>query len=135
MLGAGGVGIAIALGLQKLGVSELVVSDLDRPLAENLVTQCQKKSKSARIAGADLVAEMESADGLINATPVGMFQYSGIPFPEQGMGAQRWAFDAVYTSVDTLFLQQRKGAGMEILSGFRLFLYQGLNAFTHFTRR
>jgi len=119
--------------LKKLALSELVIYDLDVEMARDLAVQLREKGVLARVAGQDLVAEMQEADGLINATPVGMFQYPGNPFPAAGFGSQRWAFDAVYTPVNTEFLVRCSDAGIATLSGFRLFLYQGLNAFEHFT--
>lgn len=133
MFGAGGVGVAIAYSFKQLKLKELVIYDLNLEVAMSLVSQLRKSQIPARIAGDDLVSEMQQADGLINATPVGMFQYPGNPFPTEGFHSQKWAFDAVYTPVDTTFLQQCRGKGIETLSGFRLFLYQGFNAFQHFT--
>jgi shikimate dehydrogenase len=49
------------------------------------------------------------------------------------IGAQRWAFDAVYTPIDTEFLVQAHRQGLAIVSGFDLFIYQGLDAFEIFT--
>jgi shikimate dehydrogenase len=134
MFGAGGVGVAIAFALKKLAVSELVLYDLDSEMAQNLVNLLRDNDIPARSANRDdLVNEMRQADGLVNATPVGMFQYPGNPFPADGFSSQKWAFDAVYTPVDTEFLQHCRKSDIVTLSGFRLFLYQGLNAFQHFT--
>jgi shikimate dehydrogenase len=133
MLGAGGVGVAIAYALQRLGVGELILHDKNQEPAEALVGRMQEAGFTARLAGADLIAEMTEIDGLINATPIGMFQYPGNPFPEAGFDAQRWAFDAVYTPENTEFLQQCRNRDIVTLSGFQLFLYQGLDAFHHFT--
>jgi shikimate dehydrogenase len=133
MLGAGGVGVAIAHALKRFGVDELVIQDIKEEISQDLVSQLVAGNLSARLAEKDLVAEMQQADGLINATPVGMFQYPGNPFPEEGFKSQSWAFDAVYTPENTEFLQQCRQRGVETLTGFFLFLYQGLNAFERFT--
>lgn len=133
MLGAGGVGVAIAYALKQMGVEELVIQDVEENVAQGLVSQMIACRQKARLAKADLVAEMREADGLINATPVGMFQYPGNPFPEEGFKAHRWAFDAVYTPENTEFLQRCNQCGTETLTGFYLFLYQGLDAFERFT--
>jgi shikimate dehydrogenase len=132
-LGAGGVGVAIAHGLKRLGADELVVHDIRRETAQDLVERLSEVNLPARLAQADLVAEMQKADGLVNATPIGMFQYPGNPFPAEGFSRQRWAFDAVYTPENTEFLQHCRQRGIKTLSGFHLFLYQGLDAFKHFT--
>ena len=76
---------------------------------------------------------MLACDGLVNATPVGMHQYPGQPFPPGGFARQRWAFDAVYTPENTEFLAQCRQRGIETISGFKLFLYQGVDAFERFT--
>jgi quinate/shikimate dehydrogenase (NAD+) len=133
MFGAGGVGVAIAFALYRLGVSELVIHDIRAEKAQELVRQLTANSVPARVAGQDLLAEMHHAEGLINATPVGMFQYPGNPFPVDGFGRQKWAFDAVYTPENTEFLDHCRKRSIDTLSGFRLFLYQGLHAFERFT--
>lgn len=133
MLGTGGVGLAIAFGLMHHGATELVLRDKNPAAAQSLLDQLQDTGLSVRLSGDDLIAEMQAADGLINATPIGMFQYPGSAFPEAGFANQRWAFDAVYTPENTQFLQQCRQRGIETLSGFKLFLYQGLDAFELFT--
>jgi len=133
MLGAGGVGVAIAFALHHLGMKELIIYDTKVETAADLVRLLVTNGVTARLAGHDLAEEMRQADGLINATPIGMFQYPGNPFPGEGYGRQPWAFDAVYTPVDTEFLQRCRKENIDILSGFQLFLYQGLHAFERFT--
>ncbi len=133
MLGAGGVGVAIAYGLHRLGVGELVIHDTRPESAESLVRQLAAGNLPARLADIDIVLEMRQADGLINATPIGMFQYPGNPFPSEGFTDQKWAFDAVYTPEQTEFLRECRMRGINTLSGFKLFLYQGLHAFQRFT--
>ena len=133
MLGAGGVGLAIAYALKTLGAQELVLADTAPALAEELAAQLNDETMRVRLAGHDLVQEMAQADGLINATPIGMFQYPGNPFPAGGFGGQRWAFDAVYTPENTEFLGRCRELQIATLSGFSLFLFQGLDAFHRFT--
>ena len=133
MLGAGGVGVAIAFALHHLGMKELIIHDTNLEIARVLVGQLVANGVKATLANLDLVAEMRQADGLVNATPIGMFQYPGNPFPGGGYGQQRWAFDAVYTPVNTEFLQRCQTENIDILSGFHLFLHQGLHAFERFT--
>ncbi len=133
MLGAGGVGVAIAFALRQAAADELIIYDIRAELAESLVDQLKGGAMPVRLAGTDLMEETKQADGLVNATPIGMFQYPGNPFPDHGIEAQSWAFDAVYTPENTEFLQQCRAKNIRTLSGFYLFLYQGLDAFKHFT--
>ena len=132
MLGAGGVGVAIAHALKDLCADELVIHDPKTDLTQELISQLSGSHLTVRLAGENIAAEMQEADGLINATPVGMFQYPGNPFPKDGFSSQRWAFDAVYTPENTEFLHTCRSRGIPTLSGFYLFLYQGLDAFERF---
>ena len=43
------------------------------------------------------------------------------------MHAATWAFDAVYTPVDTRFLADAAAAGLDTLNGYELFFEQGLD--------
>jgi shikimate dehydrogenase len=132
LVGAGGVGRAIAFALTALGASQIRLFDLDG-------TKAQALAAALRAAGADvtLCASAEDAaagaDGIVNGTPVGMYFQPGCPIAADALRGLRWAFDAVYTPEDTELLQAARGAGLEVLSGFALFLGQAADAFEAFT--
>jgi len=63
---------------------------------------------------------------------VGMVGYEGTPLPRAAMVGAEWAFDAVYTPVETEFLQDAAAEGLAVLSGWELFFYQGVHAWAHF---
>ena len=75
------------------------------------------------------------ASGLINCTPVGMVGHEGTALPRRLMAGAAWAFDAVYTPVDTQFLQDAEAEGLTTLSGYELFFFQGVEAWTIFSGR
>lgn len=75
------------------------------------------------------------ADGLVNCTPLGMIGYGGNAFKDVQLTGRKWICDAVYTPIETAFLKDGEAAGVEILSGCELFLYQGIHAFQLFTGR
>jgi shikimate dehydrogenase len=133
IIGAGGVGRAIAFGLSDLGARELRLFDQDGPRSERLAIALQGQA-GLRVTLCKSVEEaIVNADGLVNATPLGMYQHPGTPIPKAMIGTQSWAFDAVYTPTETRFLQDAKDAGLEVLSGYELFFYQGVDAFEVFT--
>ena len=61
-----------------------------------------------------------------------MVGYGGTPLPHDAMKSARWAFDAVYTPIDTKFLQDAAVNGLKIILGYELFFYQGVHAWAHF---
>jgi shikimate dehydrogenase len=133
MAGAGGVGKAIAFALASLGCERLTLYDTNRSRAEPLVEELAS-AFSMPVEIADTIEDaMRGADGLVNCTPLGMVGYGGSAFPDALIGGQTWAFDAVYTPVDTPFLQACQEAGIAVLSGYELFFFQGVDAFALFT--
>jgi len=49
------------------------------------------------------------------------------------MQGAEWVFDAVYTPADTEFLQNARLAGLTVISGYQLFIGQGVDAWEIFT--
>jgi shikimate dehydrogenase len=134
MAGAGGVGRAIAFALCQLGASELRLFDIDAAKADALARALRALPSNTTIVTTSTIEDAaHDAHGLVNSTPIGMVGIGGCPFPEPTLAGRRWAFDAVYTPVDTPFMTAAKAAGLELLSGYELFFYQGVDAFRHFT--
>lgn len=134
ILGAGGVGRPIAAALQQLGATELHILDRDRQTAERLAADLRSPNCLITVC-ADAASASAAVDGLINVSPIGMHSHPGCPLPADCFGRPAWAFDAIYTPIDTPFLRYAKAAGAEILSGYELFLHQGIDAFRLFTGR
>jgi shikimate dehydrogenase len=133
MAGAGGVGKAIGFALARLGADELRIFDRDAHKVEQLVNALVQAGHHG-VRGVDSIEEaMDQADGLINSTPLGMVGYGGSAFPAGLVSSAHWAFDAVYTPVETPFLLDARRAGLDLISGYELFFYQGLDAFGIFT--
>lgn len=134
MLGCGGVGRAIAYALAALGASEIRLYDVSSSLAQQLADKLQEFGAVCTVVTDDLQQAAYSADGLINATPIGMYQYPGNPLPENCLHQQNWAFDAVYTPKETEFVNMLTQHGVSVMNGFDLFLNQGIDAFQHFAQ-
>ena len=125
-VGAGGVGKAVAFGLAELGAEAVRLVDLDRARAEGLAATLREVHPAI---GVTVLASLEQATsgahGIVNCSPVGMVGHDGTPVPRGLMGGAAWAFDAVYTPVDTRFLADAAAAGLDTLSGYELFFEQG----------
>lgn len=133
LIGTGGVGRALAFALLALGASEIRLVDRDLAKAEALAAELRAVDGAPPVVvGSDAAEAARSADGILNGTPVGMVGYDGTPLPAEAMAGASWAFDAVYTPVDTQFLQDAEAAGLTVISGYELFFYQGVHAWAHF---
>lgn len=134
MVGAGGVGRAVAFALAELGAVELRLVDADRARAETLAASLRAFAGAMEILVAETTAEAAAGcDGLVNCTPLGMVGIPGTAVPKLLMTGCRWAFDAVYTPVDTRFLTDARATGLATISGYELFFHQGIDAFRIFT--
>jgi shikimate dehydrogenase len=136
MAGAGGVGKAVAFALARLGASELRIFDRDAAKAQGLVDALVEARTGIRVVVAPSIEDaVLKVDGLVNSTPLGMVGYPGTAIPAAMIDGASWAFDAVYTPVDTQFLRDASDRGVEIISGYELFFHQGIDAFSIFTGR
>lgn len=134
LIGAGGVGKAIAFGLADLGVDRLILTDSDRQRADALAGLLASQVPALPVVVADdAVQAVKTVDGVVNATPVGMVGHDGTPLPRSAMRGALWAFDAVYTPRRTQFLQDAVAEGLDVLHGYELFFHQGIDAFELFT--
>ena len=133
-LGAGGAGAAVAHAALTLGVAQLMIVDTNRVRAEHLtasLSECFGKGRA--VAGRDLAAALGEAEGLINATPVGMAKYPGLPLPAELLRHDLWVADIVYFPLETELLRQARILGCRTLAGGGMAVFQAAEAFRLFT--
>lgn len=136
LVGAGGVGRAMAHGLIALGAEELRLVDIEPARAAALAIELRNVHEAARIVVArEAAAAMKGADGVINATPIGMHAYPGIPVPAASLDGMKWASDAVYTPLETEFIAAARRARVAVMTGQELAIGQAVDAFALFLGR
>lgn len=131
MAGAGGVAQAIGPALVELGVEKVTLWDIAPEKAQALAAKIGPKAVAIPVGEEDQA--VIDADGLVNATALGMVQYPGSTIASDLLGGQRWAFDAVYTPTNTEFLVAARKAGLKTISGFDLFRHMALGTFEAYT--
>lgn len=131
MAGAGGVARALGPALARLGATDIAIWDRDAKRAADLVGLVGPVARHVAFEDAEKVTAQ--ANGLVNATPLGMREYPGSAFDAGLLGAQDWAFDAVYTPTDTQFLLDAAAAGLKPVTGFSLFQHMALGTFAAYT--
>jgi shikimate dehydrogenase len=135
-LGAGGAGAAVAYALLHEGADQLSVFDVDGARGGALCEKLQALFGADRVAvGHDLPAAMAAADGLVNATPVGMAQHPGIPLSAMLLQPRHWVADIVYVPIETELLSAARARGCQVLDGGGMAVFQAADAFRLFTGR
>ncbi|WP_159942671.1 MULTISPECIES: shikimate dehydrogenase [unclassified Nocardiopsis] len=136
VLGAGGAGAAVVHALLTRGAREVAVVDTERGRARDLAGRlgelfpgalCLAEEPSAL---EDLLAE---ADGMVNATPIGMAHHPGTPVPADLLRPAMWVADVVYRPLDTELLGLARARGCPTLAGGEMAVFQASHAFRLFT--
>lgn len=131
IIGAGGVGKAIAFALAGSGVTRLRLYDTDRNKAEALAAALAARAETVITDSAEAAAE--DAAGIVNGTPIGMLPDRGIPIEAGAIRASQWVGDAVYHPLWTPLLKAAQKAGATVMTGRELAVHQGVDAFRLFT--
>jgi shikimate dehydrogenase len=135
-LGAGGAGAAVAHAVLTLGAGELTLFDTDpsraEALAENL---CGHFGAGRAKAGRDRGAEIGPADGLVNATPVGMEAHPGLPVDPALLRRDLWVAEVIYFPIETELLRRARALGCRTIDGTGMAVHQAAAAFRLFTGR
>ncbi len=131
IIGAGGVGRAIAFALASCGVTRLRLFDLERQKASALARLLERRA-DVEIAGS-VAAAVEGAAGIVNATPLGMLPNRDTPVPPALIQSSHWVADAVYHPLWTPLLLAAKKNGATVMTGRELAIHQAVDAFRLFT--
>jgi shikimate dehydrogenase len=134
LLGAGGAGSAVASAALQIGVRRLVIHDVDGPRALDLAERLRPRFSADRIAAVtDLSEAMAAADGLIQATPIGMLGHPGLPLPIELLRPAHWVAEIIYFPLETELLKLARLLGCRTMDGSGMAVFQAAEAFRLFT--
>jgi len=138
VLGAGGASRAITFQLLLSGVDNLIIANRTVEKAIELKTDLDEKlDHEVRVSGLDekLTQEIKDTDILINTTPVGMYpNIHQKPVLNAAMMHQELVVnDIVYNPLKTGLLKEADKAGAKSISGLKMLMYQGVEAFKIWT--
>ena len=130
-LGCGGAGAAVAHALLGyLAVGTLLLHDVDTNRAKQLHDQLAARYGADRVTlTTSPETDLATCDGLVNATPVGMAQFPGLPLPLDSLRADHWVADIVYFPLETALLKEARRIGCATLDGSRMVVHQAAEAF------
>jgi shikimate dehydrogenase len=133
-LGAGGAGAAVAHALLALGVDDLVIIDTDESRAARLAADLSRRFGPDRAtAMRDPAQGVAAADGLVNATPIGMSKHPGSPLDPMLLRASLWVADIIYFPLETELLLRARALGCRTMGGGGMVVFQAAEAFRLFT--
>jgi shikimate dehydrogenase len=134
LVGTGGAGAAVAHGIMALGATHLTLVDTDSSKAQALATNLATHYGARKVSTAsNAQAALSLADGLVNATPLGMAGIGGMCVPADWIEARHWVSDVVYSPLITPMLQVAMDKGCTTIGGDGMNLWQAVKAFELFT--
>ncbi|WP_285696338.1 shikimate dehydrogenase [Actinomadura sp. NBRC 104412] len=137
-LGAGGAGAACAHAQLTAGTGRLTIADPDPARRAALVGRLTARFGAGRIAGippSGLETALASADGVVNASPVGMRSHPGTPMPVDLLRPGLWLVDIVYMPLTTRLLQAARSRGVRAIGGAGMCVFQAAASFELITGR
>ena len=136
MIGAGGAGAAVGYALLNEGVRHLGVYDVDADRAGAAVVRLAKRFGDARVeAVSDLPSAVVRADGVVNATPIGMHGHEGLPLAADLLEPRHWVSDVVYFPLETELIGLARSLGCRVVPGGGMAVGQAVGSFELFTGR
>ena len=121
----------------RVGEGPLEVGDrADRDRADACVVRLAKRFGDDRVsvAGA-LEPALADAQGLVNATPVGMIGHPGMSVPGRLVRQDLWVSDVVYFPLETELVALARARGCRVVPGGGMAVHQAVGAFEYFTGR
>lgn len=134
VFGAGGAGAAVAHALLTLGAGMLSIIDVNNARATHLAADlCGRFGAERAVAVADSARAVAAADGIVNATPVGMGSHPGMPIARELLRPDLWVADIVYFPIETELLRAGRELGCRTMAGGGMAVFQAAHAFRLFT--
>lgn len=134
--GSGGAGSAVAEALLDLGAQRLSLVDMDLSRAAERAEELAARYPDATveaISAEQAPERIAAADGVVNATPVGMHHHPGAPFDLGLLRAEHWVADVVYLPMDTPLVRAARDLGCQVLDGGHMAVGQAVDAFALIT--
>ncbi|MEV0646319.1 shikimate dehydrogenase [Phytomonospora sp. NPDC050363] len=140
ILGVGGAGAAVAQAMLRAGAGRLTLIDADLTRAERVATALTAEAGAGREPVRarpldELPDRLLTADGLVNATPIGMTPHHGTPVRPELLRPDLWVADVVYRPIETELLRDARRRGCRTMHGGGMVAYQAAEAMRLFTGR
>lgn len=134
-LGCGGAGSATAHAmLSTIDAQHITLFDPDTTRAEALRAQLAATYGEARVDVTDEPGQAaDGVDGILNATPIGMAKFPGMPIAASALKPSHWVSEIIYFPLETELLKTARALGCASMSGRGMAVGQAVDAFRIFT--
>ena len=135
ILGAGGAARAVVASLCLISKcpESILIYDIDPDRVSALVRDLGARINVGCVKVVPTIDELniELADLLINATPIGMKDADPCLVSEELLHSHLMVYDLVYNPSETKLMKLAKSRGATCVNGLKMLFYQGVLAFEH----
>jgi shikimate dehydrogenase len=142
ILGAGGAARGIAFSLASQGVSSITIINRSMERAAKLIVDLNQEfpnlSYVCSLMSDDMGRALREADLIVQATSMGMVNgpsQLGSPLSSVNISSPTLAYELVYNPSETPFMKEAKKAGIGVISGLNMLVFQGAIAFELWFRK
>jgi len=135
LLGAGGAGSAVAHALLTVGAQHLIIVEPDRAKAAELESSLERRFGQGRASTETADHALPGADGIVNATPIGMAKHPGMALDAALIRSAHWVADVIYFPLETELLRHARSIGCRTMGGGGMAVFQAVRAFELFSGR
>lgn len=129
VVGAGGVGSAIAAALADAGAAHIAIHDVRSDAAERLAARMSLAYPAVRFVTGN--PDPEGCSLVVNATPLGTVQGDPLPIAVQRIGPTALVGDVVLGAADTPFVAAARHRGHRVITGTQM-LFEMIPAYLEF---
>jgi len=134
-MGSGGAGAAVSQALLQCGIERLDIFDTDPQRAQATAGRLRRLLSADVHAVVNVADSADAADGLVNASPVGMAKHPGLPIDATLIEPRHWVADVVYFPLETDLVRHARSIGCAVMPGGGMAVYQAVRAFALFSGR
>ena len=142
ILGSGGAARSAIQGLINLKMSEIIVISRNQISRENLLSDFKNNHsiKTISFQNPHILDVINSADLIINTTPVGMINNSSmkdeLPFGDNfwtSLNSKTVIYDLIYNPQETTLLNLSRKKGCQTINGMQMLVAQGAKSLSFWT--
>ncbi len=129
LLGAGGAARAVVASLAEEGIARLIIANRSINNTRGIVEYAVHKGIECKaVMLKDASRYSYYSDLIVNATPLGMLSYGGIPLSSKDISSSSIVYDLVYNPIETELIKVAKDANAITIYGYEMLVEQGAKA-------
>ncbi len=138
ILGSGGAARSAVQGLIDLKISEIIIVSRNHISLNRLINDFKDKNlvRGLLVKDRDILDLMNSADLIINTTPVGMIESEKLPFGLnfwESLNSKTIVYDLIYNPQETALLKYSHNKGCHTINGLQMLIAQGAKSLSYWT--